>query len=57
MSLLRTDMEMPRMHSGLIYLRGRSLSPAAALFAEELRRIKAELDRQTADLPARYAPG
>jgi DNA-binding transcriptional LysR family regulator len=57
MSLLRTDMEMPRMHSGLIYLRGRSLSPAAALFAEELRRIKAELDRQTADLSARYAPG
>lgn len=57
MTLLRTDMEMPRMHSGLIYLKGRSLSPAAALFAEELRRIKAELDRQTADLSARYAPG
>lgn len=54
MTLLPTNLEMPRMHSGLIYLRGRSFSPAAALFAEELRRVKTALDRQTVDLVARY---
>jgi DNA-binding transcriptional LysR family regulator len=57
MTLLCTDLEMPRMHSGLIYHRGRSFSPAAALFADELRRIKGDLDRQTADLSARYGLG
>ncbi|MDH4039438.1 MAG: LysR family transcriptional regulator [Gammaproteobacteria bacterium] len=57
MTLLRTDIETPRMHSGLIYHRGRSFSPAAALFADELRRIKGDLDRQTADLSARYGLG
>lgn len=54
LTLLRTDLEMPRMHAGLIYLKGRSFSPAAALFAELLRRLKGDLDRQTADLSARY---
>lgn len=55
--LLPTELAMPRMRSGLIFLKGRSFSPAAALFAEQLRRLKGDLDRQTADLSTRYQPG
>lgn len=57
LTLLPTDLEMPRMRSGLISLRGRSFSPAAALFAEQLRRLKGVLDRQTADLSVRHGVG
>lgn len=57
LTLLPTELELPRMRSGLIFLRGRSFSPAAALFAEQLRRLKGDLDRQTADLSARYRVG
>jgi DNA-binding transcriptional LysR family regulator len=54
LTLLRTGGSTPRMHSGLIYLRGRSLSPAAVQLVQELRRIKGEMDRQTAELATRY---
>jgi DNA-binding transcriptional LysR family regulator len=54
MSLLRIEAATPRMHSGLISLRGRSMSPAASLFVQQLRLIKAEIDRQTAILAASH---
>jgi DNA-binding transcriptional LysR family regulator len=54
MTLLQTGTPTPRMHSGLIYLRGRSLSPAARQFALELRRIKADMDRRATGLAARF---
>ncbi|MCP5128134.1 MAG: LysR family transcriptional regulator [Pseudomonadales bacterium] len=54
MTLLQTGTITPRMHSGLIYLRGRSLSPAARQFAVELRRIKADMDRRAMGLAARF---
>jgi hypothetical protein len=44
----------PRLHSGLIQLRGRTLSPAAHRFVAEARRIKLELNRRTATLAARF---
>ena len=54
MTLLRTEGGTPRMHSGLICLRGRSLSPAAARFVLELRRKKEEMDRKSAELEIRF---
>ena len=43
--------------SGLIYLKGRSLSPAAVRFVAELRRKKEEMDRQSAELGNRFGVG
>jgi DNA-binding transcriptional LysR family regulator len=57
MTLLRSQVAAPRMHSGLIYLRGRSLSPAAARFVTQLRRKKEEMDRQSAELAIRFGVG
>lgn len=57
MTLLHAQGGSPRMHSGLIYLRGRSLSPAAARFVMELRRKKEEMDRQSAELGIRFGVG
>jgi DNA-binding transcriptional LysR family regulator len=54
MTLLQTGTPTPRMHSGLIYLRGRSLSPAARQFVLELRRTKADMDLRAAGLAARF---
>jgi hypothetical protein len=45
------------MHSGLIYLKGRSLSPAAVRFVAELRRKKEEMDRRSAELGIRFGVG
>jgi DNA-binding transcriptional LysR family regulator len=57
MSVLPTQLTTARMHSGLIHLKGRSLSPAATRFVTELHRIKAGIDAGIADLRARYGPG
>jgi len=54
MALIMTPGQNPRMYSGLVYLAGRTLSPAAARFAVEARRIKADMDRRTAQLERRY---
>jgi DNA-binding transcriptional LysR family regulator len=54
MTTVVTRGKKPRMNSGLIYLKGRALSPAALQFAQELRRIKLELDRRTASLASRF---
>jgi DNA-binding transcriptional LysR family regulator len=54
MTLLNTEGGTPRMHSGLIYLRGRSLSPVATRFVEELHRKKEDMDRQSAALRLRF---
>lgn len=52
MTLLITEAATPRMHSGLSFLRGRSMSPAASLFVQQLRLVKKEIDRQTAEVAA-----
>lgn len=57
MTLLHSQEGAPRMHSGLIYLKGRSLSPAAVRFVAELRRKKEEMDRQSAELGIRFGVG
>lgn len=54
MTLLPFGMTTPRMHSGLVYLSGRALSPAAREFVHQLRRVKAEMDRRAAGLAARF---
>ena len=57
MTLLHSQEGAPRMHSGLIYLKGRSLSPAAVRFVAELRRKKEEMDRRSAELGIRFGVG
>lgn len=56
MALILTPGQNPRMYSGLVHLAGRTLSPAAARFAVEARRIKADMERRTAQLAERYLP-
>tara|TARA_R110001592_G_scaffold363043_2_gene679782 strand:+ start:41773 stop:42729 length:957 start_codon:yes stop_codon:yes gene_type:complete len=57
MKLLDTGKPAPRLHSGIIYLKGRSMSPAAEQFAQELRRLKLEMDSRTVTLAARFGVG
>jgi DNA-binding transcriptional LysR family regulator len=56
MTVLRTGGSEPRMYSGLIFLKDRTLSPAATQFAVQVRRIKAAMDLRTAALAARFDP-
>jgi DNA-binding transcriptional LysR family regulator len=54
MTVLNTGKPVIRLHSGLIQLKDRSLSPAAEQFVRELRRIKAEMDSRAAALAGRF---
>ena len=54
MTILNTGKPVMRLHSGLIQLKDRSLSPAAEQFVRELRRIKAEMDSRAAALAGKF---
>ena len=54
MKILHTGKPALRLYSGVIQLKGRSLSPAARQFLRELRRLKAEMDSSTAALATRF---
>lgn len=54
MTILNTGKPVMRLHSGLIQLKDRSLSPAAEQFVQELRRVKAEMDSRAAALAGRF---
>lgn len=55
MAILKVGMPLPRLHTGLIQLKDRSMSPAAQQFAEEMRRIKAEMDTRSAALTEQFS--
>ncbi len=52
--IMHTRAAPSRLNSGIITLKGRSLSPAASVFVEEARRIKADMDRRAALLAERF---
>ena len=54
MAVIRTGQPLPRMNSGLIYLGGRTLTPAALAFVQEARRLKADMEQRAAVLAARF---
>lgn len=53
MALIPFASPLPRMNSGLVYLAGRTLSPAAARFAALAKEIKLDMDRRSARLAVR----
>jgi DNA-binding transcriptional LysR family regulator len=58
--LVRLDCRVPEMRTthGVLYLRGRTLAPAAKTFIETLRAVEAEAKRSDVEsAPARKAPG
>jgi DNA-binding transcriptional LysR family regulator len=54
LTLIRTEPVPLRMNSGFIYLRGRTLSPAAIRFMEEARSIKSVMDVRTTEFEAKF---
>ncbi|MEM6581593.1 MAG: LysR family transcriptional regulator [Pseudomonadota bacterium] len=54
MTVLKAEVPAIHLHSGLIHLKARSLSPVANQFVKELRRTKQQMDEQSAALKRRY---
>ncbi len=54
LALIRTGAVPLRMNSGFIYLAGRTLSPAAVRYMEEVRLIKSLLDSRSTEFEAKF---
>jgi len=54
LTLIRTEPVPLRMNSGFIYLTGRTLSPAAIHYMEEVRAIKSVMDSRSTEFEAKH---